>query len=66
MKVRVAPDLCCGAQRCWEVAPEFYTLEDGFSAFVGEESHAVPPGLEDAARRGAAACPESAIQIIEE
>lgn len=66
MKVRVAPDLCCGAQRCWEVAPDFYTLRDGFSAFVGEESHDVPPGREDEAVRGAEACPESAIEIMKD
>lgn len=64
MKVRVAPDLCCGAQRCWEVAPEFYRLEDGFSALVSEPvDHMVPPEFEEAALRGAAACPESAITI---
>jgi len=67
MKVQVAPDLCCGAQRCAEVAGEFYRLVDGFNAFVSEtETHDVPPGMEDAARRGAAECPECAIRIIED
>jgi ferredoxin len=66
MKVRVAPDLCCGAQRCAEAAPEFYRILDGFNALVSEtETHAVPRDLEAAAVRGARACPESAIKIIE-
>ncbi|MDB5444865.1 MAG: 4Fe-4S single cluster domain [Phenylobacterium sp.] len=66
MKVRVAPDLCCGAQRCAIVAPEFYTLVDGYNALVGQsEPQSVPPELEQVAVRGARACPESAIQIIE-
>lgn len=67
MKVRVAPDLCCGAQRCAEVAPQFYKLVDGFNAFVSEtEAYDVPPGMEEAAVRGAAECPERAIRIIED
>jgi len=65
MKVRVAPDLCCGAQRCAQVSPEFYKLVGGFNTFVSEtESYPVPENLEEAAVRGAAVCPESAIQII--
>jgi ferredoxin len=67
MKIHVAPDLCCGAQRCAEVAGEFYKLKDGFSAFVSEhENFEVPPGMEEAALRGAAECPERAIKIIQD
>ncbi len=65
MKVCVAPDLCCGAQRCAEVAPEVYKIVDGFSAFVGAGDYEVPKELEKLAVRGARACPESAITIIE-
>ena len=65
MKVRVAPDLCCGAQRCAEVAGEFYKLTGGFNAFVNErEATEVPLRMEEAALRGAAECPERAIKII--
>ena len=64
MKVHVIPDLCCGAKRCVEVAPQFYSLRDGFNALVGlSEPSIVPPELEDAARRGASICPECAIVI---
>ena len=66
MKLRVSADLCCGAQRCAMVAPEVYSLVDGFSALVGKPDHQVPPELEDIARRGARACPECAIQVIED
>ena len=65
MKVIVKPDLCCGAQRCVDVAGEFYSLVDGFNALVGaREPTIVPEELEEAARRGAKACPECAIIII--
>jgi ferredoxin len=67
MKICVAPDLCCGAQRCAEVAPEVYQLADGFNALVSaSEPYVVPPALAEAAIRGAKACPESAIRIIED
>jgi ferredoxin len=67
MKIRVSPDLCCGAQRCTAVAGDVYTLADGFNALVNAtEDYVVPEGLEASARRGARACPESAIRIIEE
>jgi ferredoxin len=67
MKVRVAPDLCCGAQRCAIVAPEVYQLIDGgFNALVNAtEDYEIPPELEDKAIRGARACPESAIKILD-
>jgi len=66
MKVRVSPDLCCGAQRCAVVAGDVYSLVDGFNALVGAtEDFEVPKGLEESARRGARACPEHAIRILE-
>jgi ferredoxin len=67
MKVRVSPDLCCGAQRCTAVAGDVYSLEDGFNALVtATEDYVVPKELEASAVRGARACPEKAIHIIEE
>jgi ferredoxin len=67
MKVRVAPDLCCGAQRCAEVAPQVYKVADGFNVWAADGAeHPVPADLEAIAVRGARACPESAIKIIEE
>jgi ferredoxin len=66
MKIRVSPDLCCGAQRCAIVAGDVYRLVDGFNALVGAPDFEVPEGLEDSARRGAKSCPENAIRIIED
>ena len=67
MKIRVSADLCCGAQRCAIVAPEVYSLKDGYNALVGAaEDYVVPENLRDKAIRGANACPERAIKLIEE
>ena len=63
MRVQVNRSRCQGHARCWAEAPDLYLLDDdGYSAVADVE---VPTGLEDAARRGAAACPERAIEIIE-
>jgi ferredoxin len=67
MKMRVSPDLCCGAQRCAVVAPDVFTIVDGFNALVAAtHDYVVPEQLKASAIRGARACPEGAIRIIEE
>jgi ferredoxin len=67
MKIRVSPDLCCGAQRCAVVAPDVYKIVDGFNSLAGApEDYLVPEPLKANAIRGARACPESAIRIIDE
>lgn len=62
MRVRVDPDVCQGHGVCRMSAPELFHLreEDG-QAYVKSEE--VPPGLEEAARLGAASCPERAIAV---
>jgi ferredoxin len=63
MKVHVDTNRCQGHARCWDVAPEVYNLDDlGYCLIEAEE---VPPGLEEAARKGAAVCPERAITVEE-
>ena len=63
MRVHVDRARCQGHARCWAEAPGLYVLDDdGYSA-VDEVD--VPAGMEDAARRGAAACPERVITIVE-
>ena len=63
MRVIVDRSRCQGHARCWNEAEHVYLLDDdGYSA-VGELD--VPAHLEPAARRGADACPERAITIIE-
>ena len=61
MRIRVDKDLCTGHARCFATEPELYELDEvGYSAI---DELDVPPGMEDAARRGADACPERAISI---
>lgn len=61
MKLEVNKALCSGHARCAATAPEVYELDDdGFNALTVLE---VAPELEEAAVRGADACPERAITI---
>ncbi len=54
--------ICQGHGRCEAMAPEVYVLDD--NGYLAAEEIEVPPGLEDAARLGAASCPEEAITIV--
>lgn len=59
MRIRVEREKCQGHAMCSAVAPELFTLDDdGYSDIDVLE---VPPGREEDARRGTAACPEGAI-----
>ena len=62
MRVSVDNSLCSGHAQCWTLAPDIFTIDDdGYSNIgVGRE---VPPGREDDARNGVAACPERALRI---
>jgi ferredoxin len=63
MKVVVDTNKCSGHARCAATAPEFYELNsDGYIGFAEKE---VTAGMETFARRGARACPERAITIVE-
>lgn len=65
LQISVSPDLCSGHGRCYDVSPEvFHADEEGYCAEQGTE-FTVSIGQEEPARRGAAACPEAAITIIE-
>lgn len=62
MKIEVNASLCSGHARCNAAAPEIYEVDDsGFSAITTLE---VAPEQEEAAVRGAQACPERAISIV--
>lgn len=64
MKVHVDEQLCTGHAMCHLSGPDVYVLDDeGFNRTPDQE---VAPGLEVQARRGAEACPEQAILIIED
>lgn len=64
LKIRIERAQCVGNARCHAVAEHLYPLNDeGYIAIDGFE-----PSAEDEllARRGARACPERIITIIEE
>jgi ferredoxin len=64
MKVRLDRELCSGHAMCNVNGPNMYPLDDlGYNAIDGEIE--VPDGLAEEARRGADACPERAITIVE-
>jgi ferredoxin len=63
MKVFVDPDKCTGHGRCYSLAPAVFAADDLGHCLI--ERNEVPPELADAARLGAANCPEGAIWIEE-
>ena len=65
MRIHIDENLCSGHGRCYTLEPSvFQSDEDGFPVQRGADVD-VPEGLEDAARRGVANCPEGAISIVE-
>jgi ferredoxin len=64
MKVRIDKSACVGNARCWAVSGELFPLDD--DGYIQVEEIDVPPGMEDLARRGARACPERVIEIVED
>ena len=64
MKIRIDKERCVGNARCWAVAPELYPLDD--EGYIAVEDIDVPAGQEELAIRGARACPERVIEIIED
>jgi ferredoxin len=64
MNVSVDTAKCTGHARCNAVAPAVYNLDDDGYCNIGKDKP-VPPGLEEAARNGAASCPERAITVDE-
>lgn len=64
MKIKIDKEHCVGNARCAAISEVLYQLdEDGYIAVTEVD---VPPGMEDLARRGARACPERIIEIIED
>ncbi len=62
-RVRLDTSLCVGHGRCYELAAEVYGEDaEGHCRVLHAE---LPPGLEAAARRGAANCPEGALEVEE-
>lgn len=64
MKIRIEKAACVGNARCAAVSEELFPLnEDGY---IAVDNIDVPEGMEPLARRGARACPERIIFIVEE
>ncbi|HUA49866.1 MAG TPA: ferredoxin [Solirubrobacteraceae bacterium] len=64
MKVIVQEGRCQGHARCLAEGPDVYVLDElGYNSTDVED---VPPHLADQARRGALACPEQALTVVED
>ncbi len=64
MKIRINKEACVGNARCAAISETLFVLdEDGYIAVTEID---VPAGMEDIARRGARACPERIIEIVED
>jgi ferredoxin len=62
VKVTIDPDKCMGHGMCYGLAPNVYTDDDeGYGQVIGDGT--VGDEEADAARKGAANCPESAIAV---
>ena len=63
LTIKVNMQLCTGHARCGAVAPTVYRLDD--NGYCAADGDIVPAGSEELARRGARACPEAAIKLID-
>lgn len=62
-KVKIEADRCCGAGLCVRIAPHVFRVDTtGYNVSDGD---VVSPSDKEAAKAGAAACPEAAIAIVE-
>jgi ferredoxin len=64
MKIVIDKAACVGNARCWAVSEELFVLND--DGYIEVEEIDVPEGMEALARRGARACPERVIRIVED
>lgn len=62
LKVVIDKPACCGYGICAEICPDVYKLDENGIVYVEDEI--VPEGLEDSAREGAEACPQSALKVV--
>ena len=61
VQLQVESSRCQGHARCNAVAPEVFELDD--VGYVATGSGEVRAGLEEQAKKGAAACPEHALKV---
>ena len=63
MKIMIDRARCAGHARCAAVAPELFPLND--DGYINSDGFTPSPDQEALARRGARACPERIITIVE-
>ena len=64
MKITIERSNCVGHARCAAIAPDLFLLDaEGYIAIDGFD---VPEGQEALAQRGARACPERVIKVVED
>lgn len=63
MKIVVNRPMCVGHARCAGVAPRLFPLDD--VGRIATDGFAVPADQREIARRGARACPERVISVVE-
>lgn len=64
MKIIADKRRCSGHARCAAMAEALFELDD--NGYIGFDEKVVPPGQEEAARRGVRACPERALKLMAE
>ena len=64
MKIKIDRASCQGHARCATVAGDLYKLND--QGYIGSDGFDVPAGMEDLARKGARACPERVISVVDD
>lgn len=64
MKIRIQKSACVGNARCAAVSEVLYKLDD--EGYIATGVIDVPEGMEMLAKRGARACPERIITIVED
>jgi len=64
MRIRADSAACAGHARCNQVAPGLYELDD--NGYIATSGFTVGPDQEQLAMRGARACPERVIHILDE
>jgi ferredoxin len=64
MKIRIDKAACVGNARCAAVAEDLFPLDE--NGYIAVSEIDVPDGKEELARRGARACPERIIIVVDE
>jgi ferredoxin len=64
MRIRIDKAACTGNARCAAVSDALFPLND--EGYIDSDGFVPPEGMEQIARRGARACPERIIFVIED